>query len=139
MKKQKSRFRLNILAAYISTISSALIASSVSYAQESPEVEEIEVTGSRIRATDGMATPTPVTAITTNELQNFEPGATVAEQLDALPQFFGTQSAQRGGGASNPVRAGCPRRRSRTTRASYTAPRARSAGCTAWCRPGSRP
>ena len=63
------------------------------------DLEEITVTGSRIRVTDGMAEPTPVTAITTGELTNFEPGGTVAEQLDALPQFFGTQSAQRGGGA----------------------------------------
>jgi outer membrane receptor protein involved in Fe transport len=60
-------------------------------------LEEIQVTGSRIRLTDGMATPTPVTALTTSELQSFEPGATVAEQLDALPQFFNSQTAQRGG------------------------------------------
>ena len=46
-----------------------------------------------------MAAPTPVTALTIGELASFEPGGTVAEQLDALPQFFGTQSAQRGGGA----------------------------------------
>ncbi|HWK54123.1 MAG TPA: TonB-dependent receptor plug domain-containing protein, partial [Hyphomicrobiales bacterium] len=60
-------------------------------------LEEITVTGSRIRQTDGMTTPTPVTVITPNELASFEPGATVAEQLDALPQFFSTQTAQRGG------------------------------------------
>ncbi|MES2626124.1 MAG: TonB-dependent receptor, partial [Pseudomonadota bacterium] len=61
------------------------------------EIEEIQVTGSRIRQTDGMAAPTPVTVVTPAELSNFEPGGTVAEQLDALPQFFGTQTAQRGG------------------------------------------
>jgi outer membrane receptor protein involved in Fe transport len=55
------------------------------------------VTGTRIRATDGMATPTPVTTVTPQELLMFEPGGTVAEQLDALPQFFATGTAQRGG------------------------------------------
>jgi len=63
----------------------------------SSPIEEVTVTGSRIRQTDGMATPTPVTALTPDELASFEPGATMAEQLDALPQFFFTQSAQRGG------------------------------------------
>jgi outer membrane receptor protein involved in Fe transport len=65
--------------------------------QTAPVEEEITITGSRIRYTDGMATPTPVTALTPEELASFEPGATVAEQLDALPQFFATQTAQRGG------------------------------------------
>jgi outer membrane receptor protein involved in Fe transport len=61
------------------------------------QLEEIQVTGSRIRLTDGMAEPTPVTALTPAELASFDPGSTIAEQLDALPQFFATQSAQRGG------------------------------------------
>ncbi len=59
--------------------------------------EEITVTGTRIRRTDGMAEPVPVTTLTPTELQVFEPGSTVAEQLDALPQFFQTSTAQRGG------------------------------------------
>lgn len=63
------------------------------------ELEEISVTGSRIRMTDGMAAPTPVTSVTVTELQGFEPGGTIAEQLDALPQFFATGTAQRGGPA----------------------------------------
>jgi outer membrane receptor protein involved in Fe transport len=62
-------------------------------------LEEITVTGTRIRATDGMAEPVPVTTLTPEELQMFEPGSTVAEQLDALPQFFATSTAQRGGPA----------------------------------------
>jgi len=61
--------------------------------------EEITVTGSRIRRTDGMAEPTPVTTLTPQELKLFEPGSTVAQQLDALPQFFATGTAQRGGPA----------------------------------------
>jgi outer membrane receptor protein involved in Fe transport len=63
-------------------------------------LEEITVTGSRVRQTDGMTTPIPVTALTTSELSNFDPGGTVSEQLDALPQFFSTQTAQRGGAAT---------------------------------------
>src|SRR5690606_15410432 len=62
-------------------------------------LEEIQVTGTRIRMTDGMAAPTPVTSVTPLELQAFEPGGGLADQLDALPQFFNTGSAQRGGPA----------------------------------------
>ena len=69
----------------------------VSPALTAQELEEITVTGTRIRVTDGMASPTPVTSLTTLELMNFEPGGTVAEQLDALPQFFSTGTAARGG------------------------------------------
>src|SRR5688572_12040224 len=67
--------------------------------QTEQSVEEITVTGTRIRRTDGMAEPVPVTTMTTEELSLFEPGSTVAEQLDALPQFFQTTTAQRGGPA----------------------------------------
>ncbi len=64
-------------------------------------IEEISVTGSRIRQTSGMITPTPVTAVTMPELTNFDPGGTVAEQLNSLPQFFGNRSAQSSTGALN--------------------------------------
>jgi hypothetical protein len=60
-------------------------------------LEEITVTGTRIRVTDGMAEPVPVTTMTPEELKSFEPGSTIAEQLDALPQFFNSGTAQRGG------------------------------------------
>jgi outer membrane receptor protein involved in Fe transport len=65
--------------------------------QNAAEVEEVMVTGSRIRQTSGMVTPVPVTAVTVAELQAYKPEATISEQLDQLPQFFQTQSAQRGG------------------------------------------
>jgi iron complex outermembrane receptor protein len=75
----------------------------ISIAQEQPqlreEVEEITVTGSRIQRDTTFATAVPVTAVTTADLASFKPGATMADQLDQLPQFFQTQSAQRGGGA----------------------------------------
>src|SRR5436190_1316271 len=63
------------------------------------EAEEITVTGSRIQRDSTFSTPVPVTAVTTEYLENLKPGATIADQLDQLPQFFQTQSAQRGGGA----------------------------------------
>ena len=84
---------------YLAAITTAMIQSPVLFAQDDEGIEEITVTGSRIRQTDGMAAPTPVTVVTPEELSSFEPGGTVAEQLDALPQFFGTQTAQRSVGS----------------------------------------
>jgi len=79
------------------------MASAQAPAQQAPSdtgtaVQEVlTVTGSRVRRTDGMAEPTPVTTLSLDELATFEPGSTVAEQLDALPQFYNTGTAQRGG------------------------------------------
>src|SRR6185436_13669743 len=58
--------------------------------------EEITVTGSRIQRDSTFSTAVPVTAVTVDYLENLKPGATLADQLDQLPQFFQTQSAQRG-------------------------------------------
>jgi len=85
--------------AIASVVSALTMLPGAAFAQDDAEIEEIQVTGSRIRSTDGMATPTPVTSVTVDELTNFEPGGTIAEQLDALPQFFATATAQRGSGA----------------------------------------
>ncbi|MDR0780677.1 MAG: TonB-dependent receptor [Pseudomonadales bacterium] len=62
-------------------------------------IEEVTVTGSRLRQTDGFTTPVPVTAVTLPELTTFDPGGTVSEQLNGLPQFFGNRSAQSSPGA----------------------------------------
>jgi outer membrane receptor protein involved in Fe transport len=62
-------------------------------------IDEIQVTGSRLRQTDNFTNPVPVTAVTLPELTSFDPGGTVAEQLNALPQFFGNRSAQSSTGA----------------------------------------
>jgi outer membrane receptor protein involved in Fe transport len=75
----------------------AMALSAGANAQE-PE-DEITVTGTRIQRTSGFTTPVPVTTVTSADLESFKPGATIADQLDQLPQFFQTQSAQRGGGA----------------------------------------
>jgi iron complex outermembrane receptor protein len=55
-------------------------------AQEPGTLEEITVTGSRITR-DGMTTPTPVTAITAEDMQMMAPGQFI-DSLDYLPPFF---------------------------------------------------
>jgi outer membrane receptor protein involved in Fe transport len=64
-------------------------------AREGAPLEEITVTGSRIRQTDGMVSPVPVTSVSTQELASFNPGGTISQQLDSLPQFFGNATLQR--------------------------------------------
>jgi outer membrane receptor protein involved in Fe transport len=51
-----------------------------------PGVEEVTVTGSRI-SRDGFNTPTPVTAITAEDMQMMAPGQFI-DSLDYLPPFF---------------------------------------------------
>jgi iron complex outermembrane recepter protein len=86
-------FALSAVAAAV-----GLALSGLAYSQE-PTSDEIVVTGSRIARTTGFTTAVPVTAVTATELSTMLPGTTMADQLDKLPQFFQTQSAQRGGGA----------------------------------------
>jgi iron complex outermembrane receptor protein len=100
MKSQN--LRLSPLASGIAlacTASSSLLLGSNALGQDTQVADEITVTGSRIQRQSGFTTPVPVTAVTSDDLESFRPGATVADQLDQLPQFFQTQSAQRGGGA----------------------------------------
>jgi len=95
MRSNSTYFRQKLLV----TAMTAVFAGSI-LAQEQGDasnIEEIQVTGSRIRTTTSMTTPTPVTAVTQAELTNLNPASTMAEQLDQLPQFFNTQTAQRGG------------------------------------------
>lgn len=96
--KPTFRARKKTLALSLAAIAATLTQSPALFAQNE-NLEEITVTGSRIRMTDGMAAPTPVTVVTPAELNSFDPGGTVAEQLDALPQFFNTVTAQRNGGS----------------------------------------
>ena len=92
----RSPFRVSSLA--WSVTAALLLGNSAGAQQAAPSnIEEIAVTGTRIRATDGMVTPTPVTSVTVEEVANFEPGTTISEQLSNLPQFLNTQTAQRGG------------------------------------------
>jgi len=95
----KRQFKFSALAI---SVASSLLGSTHALAQQNNsnnnnELEEVRVTGTRIRNTDGMVTPTPVTSVTPTEIFDFEPGTTISEQLDNLPQFLNTQTAQRGG------------------------------------------
>ena len=85
---RSSKFLISALAAAISAVTGNV------YAQDDGTLEEITVTGSRIRQTSGFTTPVPVTSLSTTELFDLAPGSSVAEQLDALPQFFGNRSLE---------------------------------------------
>ena len=68
-------------------------------AEETLEPVEVVVTGTRIRQETGMTTPVPVTSLAVDDLKAFNPGASMVDQLDKLPQLFQTESAQRSSGA----------------------------------------
>jgi outer membrane receptor protein involved in Fe transport len=91
----KRRLLATTIAAVVSGGAGVANAQQQNDASASAQLEEITVTGSRIRQTDGMVTPVPVTSVSTQELSSFNPGGTISQQLDALPQFFGNSTLQR--------------------------------------------
>lgn len=103
-----SAFQRKAVQLSITGVTAFSIASPTLSQAPDAEVEEIQVTGSRIMRTSGMETPVPVTSITTQELFDQEPGSTVSQQLDALPQFFNNGSPQRGDGGNPAVGSGGP-------------------------------
>ena len=62
------------------------------------ELAEVTVTGSRIRAVTGMDTPTPVAAISVEELTAIAPSS-ITEAMVRLPQFYNSSTAENFGGA----------------------------------------
>ncbi|MES2604543.1 MAG: TonB-dependent receptor plug domain-containing protein [Pseudomonadota bacterium] len=106
MQNNNTSTKRGLLASAIAAVFSGAAGNAVLAQDNAAGIEEISITGSRIRQTDGMATPVPVTAITTTELSMFNPGASTVEQLDVLPQFFGTQSSQRNAGGVNTISGG---------------------------------
>jgi iron complex outermembrane recepter protein len=76
----------------------AVLVGGTGFAQESDPLEEVIITGSRI-ATSGVNTPTPVTAVTVDELQSMEPGLFI-DALKQLPQFYNTITPQQAVGGS---------------------------------------
>ena len=105
MNKNPRELRLSPLASAISHVFagvSTLLFVGYASAQAPPaadEPEEIVVTGSRIQRTSGFHDGRTRHCSHAEELSTFQPGRTMADQLDQLPQFYATQSAQRGGGA----------------------------------------
>lgn len=78
-------------------VGAALVGGAV-FAQDVGTLEEVMVTGSRI-ATSGVNTPTPVTAVTADDLQSMAPG-TFIDALKQLPQFYNTITTQQAVGGS---------------------------------------
>jgi iron complex outermembrane receptor protein len=75
----------------------AVAAQSQVHAQAAEEdLEEVVITGSRIRTT-GMETPNPITVVTREEIDILSP-TTMVEGLAELPQFFGSNTTQNTGG-----------------------------------------
>src|SRR5688572_7280638 len=58
---------------------------------EDEELGEVVVTGSRITGSVGMAAPTPVTAVSAEELTALSP-STLISALSQLPQFYANTS-----------------------------------------------
>lgn len=84
----RRRLALAVSAAALSTFT---LVNSAAAAEQ--EVEEIQVTGSRINRDIGFESPQPVTALNMDELRMFEPGLGVSQQLENLPQFFNNVSS----------------------------------------------
>jgi len=77
----------------------ALAAPVMGFAQEA-EVTEVVVTGSRIVQAPGMFTPTPVTALATDDLRKLAP-TNIIDALTTLPQFLGNTSQNNALGGQN--------------------------------------
>ncbi len=64
------------------------------------ELEEVMVTGSRIRTTSGMETPNPVTVVTMEQISLTAPGSLI-DGLAELPQFAGSNTTANPGSFFN--------------------------------------
>ncbi len=64
------------------------------------QLEEVQVTGSRIAQAPGMFTPTPVTSLQMEELDAVSPGNLI-DGLSQLPQFFNNAAPQQALGGQN--------------------------------------
>lgn len=88
-----------------SSLCAAVLLANSAYAQNAQSadtgasIEEVVVTGSRIRR-DGYSSPTPTTVASVEELLLADPG-TLADGLNQLPQFQGSSKPQAGGVSAN--------------------------------------
>ncbi len=92
MFKGKHRPGRTQLALAISAATVLIISAHQSLAQ-GEQLEEIQITGSRISRDVGFDSPVPVTAVNVEELRMFDPGLGVSAQLESLPQFFNNVSS----------------------------------------------
>ena len=97
--RQRQSNRIRLLVGLLIT-AAALPPAFAQSGEETPgSLQEVTITGSRIRQVTGMTTPVPVTTLSTSDLTALNPGASIGDQLDRLPQLFQTESAQRSSGA----------------------------------------
>lgn len=86
-------------------VGAAVALGAIAPAAEAQELEEVMVTGSRLRR-DGMSTPTPVTVVNRTEMRAMAP-ALLMDSLNQLPQFRQNDTSQTGNifttGGSNSV------------------------------------
>jgi outer membrane receptor protein involved in Fe transport len=82
-----------------SALAFALTAGAIGAVHAQDAIEEIQVTGTRISRTT-METPTPVTSITAEELQNVAPGNLI-DGLSQMPQFYQNQNPEQVNGGQN--------------------------------------
>lgn len=93
----------------VGAFSTAALGQSSAGADSAPRLEEVVVTGSRL-VVEGGSSPTPLTAITAEQMQLAAP-STIADALAQIPQFRGSQrpssfvSAQGSAGAHLNLRA----------------------------------
>jgi outer membrane receptor protein involved in Fe transport len=66
---------------------------------DAPQVEKVVVTGSRV-ISDIANSPTPITAVSTEQLRNTTP-SNIPDALNKLPAFLGSQSARTSGNAGS--------------------------------------
>ena len=86
-----------ILASVIAALVTGGVGGAAAQAPNQPSaIEEISVTGSRIRVS-GMQTPTPVTTMAAEEMELLSSG-TLMDQLDQLPQFVNNNTLQNAAG-----------------------------------------
>jgi iron complex outermembrane receptor protein len=90
-----NKLMLAVLMASVSTLALPnLTMGQEEQQQAQAEVEAIIVTGTRIQL-DGYEAPTPVTIVSTNDLQLAAPGG-ISDALNQLPQFLGSTSPTQG-------------------------------------------
>src|SRR5262245_2504760 len=82
--------RSAVAAAVALALSSAVLAQTQSGDEGAPN--EVLVTGTRIRQTSGMDTPTPVAALSVDEISSMAPGS-ITDALTQLPQFYASSTA----------------------------------------------
>lgn len=89
-------FNVRIAAAVALAVASA----QAGFAAEQEQLEEVQVTGSRILVAPGMTTPTPVTSVTAEDMEALGP-TQIIDSLNALPVFRNNSTANGSLGGQN--------------------------------------